>query len=417
MKTFIVAVVLLSLVAGTGDAVETYSVAQLLDRIGLTQGMAEAEAEAAAMARKSDAAGGLPNLDIGYELMDALDPEMLTHRLGIRQELPLGGKRRLLRQSAAAEAGVALGLVSERRNMLWLELLSALNDYHYAESNAKARRGELDAMLSIAESTKARYATGSANLSELYLVEIEIVKLEGMIRTMEAMSTVARNQALDSVDLGFLDASLGHFFPRITRLPEESEADALFAKARLLYPVLNTAREELRQAQLETRLAGAGLYPDLMLEFSYSYKPSTGLPGNFSLGFGLNLPAFSADARKAEAGMAARLAEARAARLAGLEDNLYRSIRMLLAEAGAFARLIELYEKRIQPLRSDDLEYLSSAYMVGEASLGMALDSVRMNFTEVSGYLENRQSLVKTLLELEYLTGETLVVFEDGRME
>jgi outer membrane protein TolC len=115
--------------------------------------------------------------------------------------------------------------------------------------------------------------------------------------------------------------------------------------------------------------------------------------------------------------MASKQVEAAAARLAGTEDSLYRNIRMLLSETGSYARLIELYEKRIQPMRAADLESLLSAYAVGEASLGMALDSVRKNYSARIGYLENRQSLIQGLLELEYLTGETFVIFEDGSME
>ena len=417
MKTSIMAAVVVSFIAFPVSALETYSVAELFSRLGFTTMIVEAEAESAGMASKADAVSGLPDMGFGYELMDAPDPEMLTHRLSIRQELPLWGKRWLLRRSAEVETSFARAMIAERRNFIQQELHSSLNDYRFAESSKKVRQGELEAMKSIMESTKARYATGSAAISELYLLEIEIAELEGMIRAMEAMSEVALNRALDSVDLGFRDARLGPFLSRVTRLPSETDADTLFFAAKQYSPILAAAGEELRGTRLGIRLAEKALYPDLMLDLSYSYKPTAGLLGSFSLGFGLNLPVFSAGARKAEAAMASKQVEAAAARLAGTEDSLYRNIRMLLSETGSYARLIELYEKRIQPMRAADLEALLSAYAVGEASLGMTLDSVRRNYSARIGYLENHLSLIQGLLELEYLTGETFVIFEDGSME
>lgn len=417
MKTSFMAAVVVSIITVPVSALEMYSVAELFSRLGLTAMIVEAEAESAGMASKAEAVSGLPDMGFGYELMDAPDPEMLTHRLSIRQELPLWGKRWLLRQSAEAETSFARSMSAERRNILQQELQSSLNDYRFAESSKQARQGELGAMKSIMESTKARYATGSATLSELYLLEIEIAELEGMKRAMDAMSEVARNRVLDSVDLGFRDARLGPFLPLVTRLPAESEATSLFSAARQHSPILAAAGQELQGTRLRTRLAEKALLPDLMLDLSYSYKPTAGMPGSFSLGFGLNLPVFSKGARKAEVVMAGKQAEASTARLAGTEDSIYRKIRMLLAETGSYARLMELYEKHIQPMRTADLEALLSAYAVGEASLGMALDSVRKNYSARIGYLENRRSLIQGLLELEYLTGETFVIFEDGSME
>jgi hypothetical protein len=59
------------------------------------------------MSRKADAVGGLPDLGVGYEIMDPNDPEMTTHKFYVRQELPLWGKRGLKRKAAVTEAKAA----------------------------------------------------------------------------------------------------------------------------------------------------------------------------------------------------------------------------------------------------------------------------------------------------------------------
>lgn len=417
-KTFMIQITALALFAtGSAGAGESYPVADLVARIESTFAVKESEAAASGMSRKADAVGGLPDLGAAYEIMDPDDPEMTTHKFSLRQELPLWGKRGLRRQAAATEAKAAALMIADRKLEIRLSLLKSLSEYHYALKIKGIRESELDTLRRLVATTKVKYSTGAAALSALTQAEIERAETERMIVEMDAMTEIARNEAFDMVDVYAMDAALGPFVPVSKATPSGLYAESLYGKALAHLPSLALAAREIDLTEQELKLARSELFPDLMLEFSYSYQPGSEEPGSVSAGFGLNLPVFSAKAKGAEIAMAANRSEERAARLAGEKDRLYRSIKGLLAREADYGRRIALYEIEILPLRAADLENRLAAYAVDKAEFEMVLDSIRMRFDAEIRLLEYKREYTTTLLELEYLTGENLVVFEDGRTE
>ncbi len=402
---------------GSAEASEVYSVDDLVARIESTFAVAEGEAAAAGMSRKADAVGALPDLGVGYEIMDPDESEMATHKVSVQQELPLWGKRGLKRRAAAAEAKASAFMIAEAKLEIRFSLLKSLSEYHYALKIRRIRESELDALRKFVATTKVKYATGAAALSAVTQAEIERAETESMIVAMDAMAELARNEAFDMVDADSAASVIGPFIPVARTAPARLEAEALYAKALAHVPSLALAANDIELAEREKQLAGRELFPDLMLEFSYSYQSAAEKPGSLSAGFVLNLPVFSAKGKTAEIAMAAKRGEERVAALAGAKDGLYRRIRGLLAREADYRRRIALYASDILPLRAADLENRLAAYAVDKAEFEMVLESIRMRYDAEIALLELNRDYATTLLELEYLTGEKLVVFEDGRTE
>lgn len=398
-------------------AEETYRVADLVSRIDSTFEVKESRAAAYGMSLKADTVGGLPDLGVAYEIMDPDDPEMTTHKISIRQELPLWGKRSLRRQAAVVESIAATLMVADRKLEIRLSLLKSLVEYHYALKIKGIRESELDTLRRLVATTKLRYSTGGVALSAVTQAEIERAETERMIIEMDAMAAISRNEAFDMVDIGAMGAVLGHFVPVPKAAPSGLNVESLYEKALAHLPSLALAARELDFKELGLKLARREWFPDLMLDFSYSYQPGAKKPGSVSAGFGLNLPVFSAKAKSAEIAMAASLSEGSAARLAGEKDRLYRSITGLLARGADYGRRIALFQTEILPLRTADFENRLGSYAVDKAELEMVLDSIRMRYDAEIRLLEYKRDYTTTLLELEYLTGENLVAFEDGRTD
>jgi len=410
-------IIIVAVIAGAAAA-DTYSVAQLIAGIDKSYAIRESDAAAAGMALKKDAVGGAGDLRLGYELMDAPNPDMLTHRFSLKQELPLWGKRARRRAAAGTEEVAARLMKTDRALELRQALLGNLIEYYYARRIERIRGEELELLRRFAESAKGKYSTGVTTFSALSRAEIEAAQTESMAASMKAMADIAENRVFDLIDLDSGDAAIGLFVPR-TRADAIKTLDAptLYRKALDHLPSLAAAANDIERAKRDKESAAAELLPDLMLEFSYSYKPASESPNSFSVGMEINLPALSLSAKNAEIAMAAKRTEERTARLAGAKNDLHRSIRKNLAEIADYGRRIDIYEQRIRGLRTADLDNLLSAYAVDKADFDMVLEALRMRFDAEISDSENRRSQALALLELEYMTGENLVFFEDRRTE
>lgn len=394
-----------------------YTAEYLYGLLDASAAVRESEAGLLGMARKAETAGRLGDTIVRYELMDAPEAAMLAHRLAVSQEIPLGGKLRLGREIARSEYTQAVAMLAETKLDLRLELRKALSEFHYAEAVLDIRRQELATLQGILSLVQGRYLTGGSSLSDLNRLKLAIERARSMTVDMENMSRLVANEINGLTNTDLDPARLRRLEPRPSGNGQLStDRSSLTAMATERFPALRAAGVNIDLARLNEKYAGLELVPDLMAELSYTLKPGNNWQSSISAGISVNLPLFSRSSRQAEVGMATARVQEAEARQAALRQTVATAVGQRTIQAENLARRVAIFENSIRPLLAADLETRLSNYTLGRSEIEMVLEATLMTYDSEIENLQDRLGLTQALFELEYLTGETFITFEDGRL-
>lgn len=349
-------------------------------------------AAADASAERAPEASTLPDPMIQLGVMNFGVPDFNTDMamsmapsVQLTQTVPFPGKLGMAGDIAEMGSEVARARAEEA----WWEVRARASDLFYElyslDRRLEVMRETLLLLEDFQQVAKAMYGSGTGRQADVLRADVEVARMDGEIRRMEAMrvTTAARlNALLDRDPRAPLEA------PVLGALPAEvPDVDILEGWARETRPALAGARLGVDQARTRTRLAARDIWPNVTLGLSYGQRDrgfGTERMASAMMGFTLPIHAGSRQyARRAEAAAMERVAEAD---LAARHAEVDARIGELLAQLERDRALAELFGNEVIPEARANVESALSSYRVGGVDF-MTLVDAQMSLNRYEGEL------------------------------
>jgi cobalt-zinc-cadmium efflux system outer membrane protein len=337
----------------------------------------------------------MSNPSVAYQIEDAagVRDEFLT----FHQELPITGRRSLLRERSAA-ASAAAELLAERdlRNATY-SLKIAFHDVLYRDRVVEIlRRGEED-LERIVQMLRERERQGEGSGYDVLRAEQEMADLQLELGRAGAASTVSRARfgSFFGESLGMESAAIDGDFALAGSSPsaEKAIAMALVERTDLL-----ALREEARRRELELRAARRQRFPEPTLSAGWKRVEELGISDTgFVASLMVPLPVF--DRGKFAAVRANAASKQIEFRREILEREIRADVESALARAQAAREAAELFGDRFE-LRADELRRIAHlAYNEGEKGILELLDgfstSLRMELQAIAARHEAKRAQIE----------------------
>jgi len=340
---------------------------------------------------------GVQNLPVNGPERYSLSADFMTMTgVGLMQEFPLPGKRRLRGQAQAlmADAGGARSEALERgvrreAAMAWIELWFTERAAELAQAMAAEAQRERAA-------ADIAYRAGRAPQADVLAADVEVELLQDRVRRLGQQAAQAR-EGLARWTGQPVTAALP---PAAPGLPEPPSLDTLLAGL-ARHPELAEAGFAVAAAENTVALAREMYWPDWRVEAMYGWRPD--FDEMVTLQVGIDLPVFTGQRQGREAAAAReQLAASEATR-----DDRERQLRAGAAGthrawSEARARLAR-YDEAIVPRANARAEAALAAYRTGKAELDAVLSARRAALDASLMRLELQMDILKQLAELRYL--------------
>lgn len=379
-----------------------------------------ANPELAAMRREFDAARAriprekaLPNPMLMVNNMTIRSPvpftgmsgEMARISVGVSQEVPWLGVRRLRGQVASAEAEAKYQEYSTRVRRVTTEVKSAAYELYSIHKALAVLRRDVDILNRFAQIAEARYTVGKAEQVDVINARLEITELLDTQGTLEMRhaAVLARLNALlfrdpdTPVDELATPATVG-VLPPLGELVELARANAPDLKEQRR--MIDARSHALRLAEREAK------YPNVSFTFFYHNRPAW--PDMYEYGVTLELPLWSFNKQRyGIEEQAANLAAARS-RLDAVDVAIRSQLREAYVRATTAARLIRLHEQGLIPQATLALESAMASYQVGKVDFGTLLAALGKALRYETHYYEMLAEYHVALAEIEAFAGVEL---------
>jgi outer membrane protein TolC len=372
------------------------------------------EAAAQAAAARVDEASTLPDPVLQLGVMNFGIPDLNTDMASsmapsvqLMQMVPFPGKLGL--KGDIAETGRLMA--DAGADETWWSIRARSADLFYRLYSLDRRIEVMQETLGLLKDfqtvAKSMYAAGTGRQADVLRADVEVARMDGEIRKMQAMRT-ATGARLNAV----LDrpAATPVASPALGVLPAETpSADTLGAWARDSRPLLLRGRLGVEQAGSRVELARKSIWPDLTLGVTYGQRDrglGTERMGSAMIGFSLPVHAGSRQiAAREEAEAGRRMAEAE---LGALDAEVDARIGELLAELDRSRTLVALYRDEVLPEARAAVESALSSYRVGTVDF-MTLVDAQMTVNRHEGELyELLADYGSAVAALESTIGRTL---------
>lgn len=329
----------------------------------------------------------------------------LGQRFEIEQSFPWPGKLRLRGQAALQEAESERGNLEAVREKLAMEAKAAFYELWYAYRAAEINATNQKLLLNFRSIAENRYASGVVTKQDALQAGVEhdhllheAVVIERMRRTVAARINILLDRPT-SADVPPPPQIVGNPLP----LPD---LDALQEKAAASRPELGVMASRIQAGETRVRLARKESYPDFSVMVGYDrfWQEKELQP---MIGFSLNLPVQLGRRRGA-------VNEAQA-RLSGLEAERRRTrqeialqVHEALEETIENHHAITLYEGRLLPSASENLEAAQTGYSAGEIDLLALITAQKLLMDTTLRLQEARASYHQSIARLERAVGAPL---------
>lgn len=292
--------------------------------------------------------------------------------LGISQDLPFAGKRRLRREVAQEQADAAEWALEGVRRRVAADVAGVYYDL-YAVHAALDVVGESTELLErLIKAAHVRLSVGQTSQQDVLDAEVEMSRLE------ERRSELGQRRAVLEAKLSsLLNRSDGAPFGRpaaIAPTPIPGPLDELLRRAQEQSPALREKDRVVAQGERLIDLAKRDRKPDFSLNFTYHNRG--GLDPYYSLGATLTLPNLYGRQKHALAEAVALLGSAR-----GGADQARAEVRYAVTEAFQTAstaeRLLRLYDEGILKQSRLSLDSALAQYQVGRVDFLTLITSWR----------------------------------------
>ena len=372
----------------------------------------------------------LPTNSFGFT-----DEPMTSKMIGVSQSFPFPGKLKA-EQAIAAQDTITVGAsVNEAQNELARDIKQAYFEIYHLERSIATNEFHVRAIDEMLNAARAKFATGAATQSDVLNLQLERSDIKNQIvdeKTMLAMQRADLERA-SGADVVNINVTSSLALPLISY--SLSELDSLAARHR---PILAAMRSEADQQLLNQRRADLNKYPDFQVSLEYmqrdalsatsamnpTYSPAANQLGLMpmtmkqsdmvSATVSIELPLNYGDQRgeaiaEADAMRSMKLSQERAKQL-----EIHAELEANLAKLNGLREQYAILRDEIYPVVQQSLETSNANYTYGKAGLEQVLrDQLTLLHREHDRYrLEAEYN--KTLAQIEYLTGVTLVHYSSA---
>mgnify|MGYP003630409032 CR=1 FL=1 len=359
-----------------------------------------------------------PRLNIGFfldEVETRVGPQQA--KVGLQQTFPWIGKLQA-REDAAAKGALAAWYRYQEVQLLVVEqVVIALHNLTYLDDAIKITKENSTLLRSFEEVVLARYRVGAGSHPGLIRVQVELGQLEDRVMGLEALrpSYVANLNAI-------LNRSPESQVDKRIELPNLVAAESAQKISELAHewsPAIQSIRQRVEQARIETRVAQKDGNPDLTVGLEYivtdeAANPSIAESGDdpIMLTFGINLPIWR---EKYDAGVresiANRLSISR--ELDSTANQLSAQVYKAWFEHTDADRRVRLYETSLIPKAQESLSASLAGFRTGDSEFLDLLDTQR-TLLEFSISAERaRADRGKALATLNRLVGHPITTTEE----
>ncbi len=341
---------------------------------------------------------GVDNLPINGEDRFSLTRDFMTMRkVGVMQDIPGVGKRRLRTERAEAEARKEAAMLEVAEVNLRRDVALAWFDVYFAERQLE----QLEALTRESElqitAAQAALAGGKAPATEPFAARLADAQLSD--RLIVARQVLAKGRSSLARWIGPLADSPLAAPPDFERL-NVHHGDLLHSVDQ--HPHLAMYGPMQAMAEAEVRLAQAAKHPDWSVELMYSQRGST-YSNMVSVGVTIDLPIF--EQRRQDPAIAAKLALAEQTR-AQAEDARrahVAEIRASIADWEAAKERAKRYEATLVPLARERTQAALAAYRGGKADLMPLIDARKGEVETRIGGLQAQNDLARAWAQLNFL--------------
>ncbi|MCE9613114.1 MAG: TolC family protein [Lentisphaerae bacterium] len=333
---------------------------------------------AAGMTARIDQAGALPNPMLRFGAMDPASsygfPDTSEKRIEIEQRFPWFGKNGLRRDMAARTAEAAEHDAATTRRELILRVKETYYSLYITQQTLALARDELPVLEQLADTTRSRYATGTAGQADVLAAETEITLLRRRLIQLEheemhvwAQLAQLRNQSPDEATPA----------QAVSPPPEIAppELDTLLALAAQSRPEIAAARSRREEARLARRLMQKESLPDYAL--GVEYRDYADARDDLMVSVGVELPIWQGRNHAA-----IRESEHMAAAADDMLESTEREVEHDVADAyhmlESTTHLRSLYRSALIPQAQARYAALAAGYGAGEAPFRDLLESARL---------------------------------------
>ncbi len=373
-----------------------------------------AAASATAAASRVPEASTLPDPVLQLGVMNVGLPELnadmaasMAPSVQLMQRVPFPGKLGLRGDIAEADHDMAEAgaretwwALRDRASALFYELWSA-------DRRLEVMRETLGLLQDFRTVANALYASGTGRQADVLRADVEVARMDGEIRRMEAARTAAAarlNGLLDRpADAPVASPVLG---PLPDSLPDRETLRAWAWESR---PALERTRLAVSRADARASLADREIWPDLTFGVTYGQRDAgmgTERMGSAMVGFSLPIHAGTRQlAARDEAAAVKRMSEAD---LGELRARVDARIGELVADLERARSLVALYRAEILPQARANVESSLSSYRVGEVDFPTLVDA-QLAANRYEGELHQlRAEYGRALAGLESTLGRTI---------
>ncbi|WP_026841880.1 TolC family protein [Citrifermentans bremense] len=328
--------------------------------------------------------------------------------IGISQQLPFAGKRKLKEEIASKEAETYRWSIEERK----LELTRMVKEAYYQIYFTDKSLGILDKNIKIIDDfitlAQTKYSVGQGAQQDIYKALLERsrmldmkITLEQQRRSLEANLNSLLNRPQSTPVGRVADFKLAPLSQTPEQLWEAAEANR---------PQLKALRAQIEKGRAGHELARKESYPDFNVSFEYMQRQKAmGSDGSdmYSLGVTFNLP-IQKERRQAMVAESSSEITMAGEELAGVKNTITAGIADLLAQLDRRKKLVDLYSSGIIPQASESLESAVIGYRVNKVDFLTLLDNRVTLFNYEREYYDSMADYQMKLAQLEALIGKEL---------
>lgn len=326
---------------------------------------------------------GIDNLPVnGSDAYSTTRDFMTMRKVGVMQEFPAATKRRLQRQLAGAEAGVAEAELLESRLGIAREVAQAWIRRSTAEASLNDLRALQPEVELQAAAARAAVSAGRSSTAEALAAEAAVAQLQARLLRMQSEARQA------SFELArWIDTDATRPLAPMPSLNELPTAPAALLETVHEHGSLLTFQSQIEAARLGVDLAKAQRRPDWSAELAFA-KRGPDFSDMVSLEFRVGLPLFTKNRQDPQ--ISAKHAELRrieAEREAELRMHT-AEIHQMLTEWEQLGAQVEQYERDLLPLAHERSRAALASYRAGRGDLRMALDAYQQEIEFVIEHAE-----------------------------
>lgn len=346
---------------------------------------------------------GVDNLPVnGAEAYSTTRDSMTMRKVGVMQEFPAATKRRLQRQLAGAEAGVAEAELLESRLAIAREVAQAWIRRSTAEASLNELRALQPELQLQAAAARGAVSAGRSSTAEALAAEAAVAQFQARLLRIQSEARQASFELARWIDTDAMRPLAP--MPALSELPT---APAALLETVHEHGSLLTFQSQIEAARLGVDVAKAQRRPDWSAELAFA-KRGPDFSDMVSLEFRIGLPLFTRNRQDPQI-------SAKHAELRRIEANREAQLRMhtaeihqMLTQWEQFGRQVEQYERELLPLARERSRAALASYRAGRGDLRVALDAYQQEVDFVIEHAELVNERGRAWAFLRYLGREHL---------